>query len=146
MVVVVVVVVVLMEVVGVVVQTANFAESRLLLVLLLLQLGRVLDYVLLDGGLDGGRWRGLLLLFELRGLGLEVEKVAGRVVVVELREGQLMSGGGWWSLRWHRGRSGKMGAEGGVPVEGLVGSRGTDDDAGRIVDADGHDGGRVIWR
>lgn len=76
----------LVEVVMVVVQAADFAESRLLglRLLLLLQLGSVLDHVLLDGGLD---LRGLLLLLlvEWGGLGLEVEEVAGGVV--ELLEG-----------------------------------------------------------
>lgn len=68
----------------VVVQAADFAESWLLgLRLLLLQLGSVLDHVLLDGGLN---LRGLLLLLvEWGGLGLEVEEVAGGVV--ELLEG-----------------------------------------------------------
>lgn len=67
-----------------VVQAADFAESRLLGLRLLLQLGSVLDHVLLDGGLN---LRGLLLLLlvEWGGLGLEVEEVAGGVV--ELLEG-----------------------------------------------------------
>lgn len=71
-------------VVEVVVQAADFAETRLLglRLLLLLQLGSVLDHVLLDGGLN---LRGLLLLVEWGGLGLEVEEVAGGVV--ELLEG-----------------------------------------------------------
>lgn len=72
-------------VVEVVVQAADFAETRLLglRLLLLLQLGSVLDHVLLDGGLN---LRGLLLLLvEWGGLGLEVEEVAGGVV--ELLEG-----------------------------------------------------------
>lgn len=62
----------------------NFTESRLLrlrLMLLLLQLGSVLNHVLLNGGLN---LRGLLLLLELSGLGLKVEEVGG---VVELLEG-----------------------------------------------------------
>lgn len=73
----------LVEVV-VVVQAADFTESRLLGLRLLLQLGSVLDHVLLDGGLN---LRGLLLLLlvEWGGLGLEVEEVAGGVV--ELLEG-----------------------------------------------------------
>lgn len=71
-------------VVEVVVQAADFAESWLLglRLLLLLQLGSVLDHVLLDGGLN---LRGLLRLVEWGGLGLEVEEVAGGVV--ELLEG-----------------------------------------------------------
>lgn len=72
-----------LELVVEVVQAADFAESWLLgLRLLLLQLGSVLDHVLLDGGLN---LRGLLLLVEWGGLGLEVEEVAGGVV--ELLEG-----------------------------------------------------------
>lgn len=82
----VVVVVVILELVEVVmvVQAADFAESWLLRrVLRLLQLGSVLDHVLLDGRLN---WRGLLLLLlEWGGLGLKVEEVAGGVV--ELLEG-----------------------------------------------------------
>lgn len=75
----------LVEVVMVVVQAADFAESRLLgLRLLLLQLGSVLDHVLLDGGLNLGGLL-LLLLVEWGGLGLEVEEVTGGVV--ELLEG-----------------------------------------------------------
>lgn len=60
------------------------AESWLLglRLLLLLQLGSVLDHVLLDGGLN---LPGLLRLVEWGGLGLEVEEVAGGVV--ELLEG-----------------------------------------------------------
>lgn len=59
----------------------NFTESRLLRLMLLLQLGSVLNHVLLNGGLN---LRGLLLLLELSGLGLKVEEVGG---VVELLEG-----------------------------------------------------------
>lgn len=73
----------LVEVV-VVVQAADFTESRLLGLRLLLQLGSVLDHVLLDGGLNLRRLL-LLLLVEWGGLGLEVEEVAGGVV--ELLEG-----------------------------------------------------------
>lgn len=59
----------------------NLTESRLLR-LRLLQLGSVLNHVLLNGGLN---LRGLLLLLlELSGLGLKVEEVGG---VVELLEG-----------------------------------------------------------
>lgn len=62
----------------------NLTESRLLLLrlMLLLQLGSVLNHVLLNGGLN---LRGLLLLLlELSGLGLKVKEVGG---VVELLEG-----------------------------------------------------------
>lgn len=72
-----------MVVVVMVLELVVIAESWLLgLRLLLLQLGSVLDHVLLDGGLN---LRGLLLLVEWGGLGLEVEEVAGGVV--ELLEG-----------------------------------------------------------
>lgn len=55
-----------------------------LLLMRLLQLGSVLDHVLLDGGLNLRGWVLLLLLVELGGLGLKVEEVGG---VVELLEG-----------------------------------------------------------
>lgn len=78
----VVVVVVILELV------VNLTESRLLrlrLMLLLLQLGSVLNHVLLNGGLNlRGLLMLLLLLLELSGLGLKVEEVGG---VVELLEG-----------------------------------------------------------
>lgn len=76
----------MMVVVVVLELVVNFTESRLLrlrLMLLLLQLGSVLNHVLLNGGLN---LRGLLLLLlELSGLGLKVEEVGGGVV--ELLEG-----------------------------------------------------------
>lgn len=65
----------------------NFTESRLLRLrlMLLLQLGSVLNHVLLNGGLNlRGLLMLLLLLLELSGLGLKVEEVGG---VVELLEG-----------------------------------------------------------
>lgn len=67
----------------------NLTESRLLrlrlMLLLLLQLGSVLNHVLLNGGLNlRGLLMLLLLLLELSGLGLKVEEVGG---VVELLEG-----------------------------------------------------------
>lgn len=63
----------------------NLTESRLrLMLLLLLQLGSVLNHVLLNGGLNLRGLRMLLLLLELSGLGLKVEEVGG---VVELLEG-----------------------------------------------------------
>lgn len=65
----------------------NFTESRLLRLrlMLLLQLGSVLNHVLLNGGLNlRGLMMLLLLLLELSGLGLKVEEVGG---VVELLEG-----------------------------------------------------------
>lgn len=65
----------------------NLTESRLrlMLLLLLLQLGSVLNHVLLNGGLNlRGLLMLLLLLLELSGLGLKVEEVGG---VVELLEG-----------------------------------------------------------
>lgn len=64
----------------------NLTESRLrlMLLLLLLQLGSVLNHVLLNGGLNLRGLRMLLLLLELSGLGLKVEEVGG---VVELLEG-----------------------------------------------------------
>lgn len=62
----------------------NFTESRLLRLMLLLQLGSVLNHVLLNGGLNlRGLLMLLLLLLELSGLGLKVEEVGG---VVELLE------------------------------------------------------------
>lgn len=75
-----VVVVVVLELV------VNLTESRLLrLRLMLLQLGSVLNHVLLNGGLNlRGLLMLLLLLLELSGLGLKVEEVGG---VVELLEG-----------------------------------------------------------
>lgn len=75
----VVVVVVVLELV------VNLTESRLLR-LRLLQLGSVLNHVLLNGGLNlRGLLMVLLLLLELSGLGLKVEEVGGGVV--ELLEG-----------------------------------------------------------
>lgn len=65
----------------------NLTESRLLRLrlMLLLQLGSVLNHVLLNGGLNlRGLLMLLLLLLELSGLGLKVEEVGG---VVELLEG-----------------------------------------------------------
>lgn len=64
----------------------NLTESRLLrLRLMLLQLGSVLNHVLLNGWLNlRGLLMLLLLLLELSGLGLKVEEVGG---VVELLEG-----------------------------------------------------------
>lgn len=76
-----VVVVVVLELV------VNLTESRLLRLrlMLLLQLGSVLNHVLLNGGLNlRGLLMLLLLLLELSGLGLKVEEVGG---VVELLEG-----------------------------------------------------------
>lgn len=65
----------------------NLTESRLLRLrlMLLLQLGSVLNHVLLNGGLNlRGLLMLLLLLLELSGLSLKVEEVGG---VVELLEG-----------------------------------------------------------
>lgn len=64
----------------------NLTESRLLRLrlMLLLQLGSVLNHVLLNGGLNlRGLLMLLLLLLELSGLGLKVEEVGG---VMELLE------------------------------------------------------------